>query len=363
MKKEGTDDQPGPGWPHLFHGLNLAFIYNVRHIYPDADNPASQLETDFDDAETIELIIKYLENCGFNVVPIEANEEAYIKLHRHRHEIDLAFNFSEGLHGKTREAQIPAMLEMLKIPYTGSSSLTHNIVFNKGKTKEIFIANNIATPTYQIFKNSKEKLKRNLKFPLIVKPIAQGSSAGITNKSVVHNEAELKDQIDFVVENFSQEAIVETFLSGREFSIAMLGNPPEILSVIEARHDGLPENYQPLDSLEVKWFFEETPEGRDNHLVCPADLSPSLLKKIEKICFKTWKALDILDWCRIDLRCNENEDVFVLEVNTPAGLLPPEISKNSYYPMAARNSGLDYESLLKALMSSSLKRYATNYSN
>ncbi len=363
MKKEGTDDQPGPEWPHLYHGLNLAFIYNVRHTYPDVENPASQLETDFDDPATIELIIKYLENCGFKVIPIEADEEAYLKLYKHRHEIDLAFNFSEGLHGKTREAQIPAMLEMLKIPYTGSSSLTHNIVFNKAKTKEIFIANNIPTPAYQTFKSSKEKLKKSLKFPLIVKPVAQGSSAGITNKSVVHNEEELKKQIDFVVEHFRQEAIVETFLGGREFSVAMLGNPPKILSVIEASHQGLPEDYQPLDSLEVKWFFEETEAGKNDHLICPADLSPMLLKKIEKICLKTWKALDILDWCRIDLRCDKNENIYVLEVNTPAGLLPPEISKTSYYPMAARNSGLDYESLLKTLISSSLKRYASNYSN
>lgn len=341
--------------------ITIAFLYNVRHKYPTPSDPKSQCETDFDDEATINLMLKYLKKCNFNVIPIEADEKAYLKLYKNRKKINLAFNFSEGIHGKTREAQIPAMLEMLQIPYTGSSSLTQNIIFNKAKTKEILIANNIPTPLYQIFHNPDVKLNKNLKFPLIVKPIAQGSSAGITNKSVVYNDKELKTQVSHVIKHFKQEALVETFLKGREFSVAMFGNPLKILSVIEADHSALPSDYKPIDSLEVKWLFEE--QGGADHLICPAKIDNKFYKKIENICTKTCEALEILDWCRIDIRCDENNKIYILEVNSPAGLLPPEISTTSYYPLAARKNGINYTSLLKNLIQLSLKRYESEYPN
>ena len=104
MKTENPDDQPPPepsGGTRDKKGLNrkltVAFIYNVRHVYPDPNDPMTQLEADFDDASVIESMIKHLGDCGFNVIPIEANEEAYLKLYENRHKIDIAFNFSEGI--------------------------------------------------------------------------------------------------------------------------------------------------------------------------------------------------------------------------------------------------------------------------
>lgn len=369
MTTENPDDQPPPersGSPRSKKGLNrkltVAFIYNVRRVYPDPNDPRTQLEADFDDASVIESMIRNLEKCGFNVIPIEANEEAYLKLYENQNKIDIAFNFSEGIYSEGREAHIPAMLEMLRIPYTGSSSTTHGIIFNKVRTKEVLIAHNIPTPLYQVFDSPDEKLRKELKFPVIVKPIAQGSSAGVTNDSVVYNKKDLKKQIKFIRETFDQSSLVEEFLKGREFSIPMLGNPLKLLPIIESLHDKLPKDFQRIDSLEVKWFYEEEHDGVD-HLTCPAKISKSLYKKIEKICIDTCNALGILDWCRIDVRCDEKENPYVLEVNSPAGLLPPEIYVNSYYPLAARKFGINYQDLLKNIISHSLKRYGTKYSN
>src|SRR3989339_505726 len=113
--------------------LTLAFLYNVRHEYPDPNHPRTQLEADFDDPEAVEGLIKYLRKEGYKVIPIEADEYAYEKLFKIRNKIDLAFNFSEGIYGEDREAQIPAILEMLQIPYTGSGPLAQTLALNKAK--------------------------------------------------------------------------------------------------------------------------------------------------------------------------------------------------------------------------------------
>ena len=368
----------------------VAFAYNIRNIYPDPNDPGSQREADYDDPPTIAAIIKHLKKCGYEVIPIEADEKAYLKLynsiqknhgfqsvdelnadmssslgkprllkrggcHKNRRKIDLLFNYSLGINGRDRYSHIPAMCEMLKIPYTGSPPLVQATVMNKGKAKETLLARGLPTLPFQIFKSSKDKVNPKLNFPLIVKPVAQGSSAGITNKSVVNGNGELERQVAFILETFKEPALVEPFLDGREFSIAMLGNPPKILPIIESDHSALPKEYLPLDSLEVKWLFEETSGA--NNLVCPAKIEKSLKQKLENICIKAWEVLGIFDLCRIDIRCDKNENPYILDVNSPPGLIPPEVSKSSYFPFAAREAGINYEELLKTLFSITLKRY------
>jgi D-alanine-D-alanine ligase len=337
--------------------ITLAFVYNIRHAYPDPKNEKTQLEADFDDPETIDMMIKHMKQCGYTVIPIEANEEAYLKLYKNKEVIDLVFNFAEGIHGKDREAQIPAMLEMLQIPYVGSTPLTQALVLDKAMTKEILIANKIPTLPFQLFKTGDEQLNPTLHFPLLVKPDSEGSGAGITNKSIVHNKVELKKQVQHILNVFHESVLVEPFLTGPEYSIAMVGNPPRILPFISPNHKMLPKRYEPLDSLAVKWIFEE--EGTtENYLMCPAPVTKKMEKKLNKICLDLWNALNVRDWCRIDIRCDLKGHPYVLEVNSPVGLLPPEISMTSYLPLAARVAGLEYNDLLVLIVSTALKRYS-----
>lgn len=336
--------------------MNIAFLYNVRHHYPDPNDSKSQLEADFDDPKTIKIMLGYLKSVADVVYPIDVNDRSYFELYRLKNKIDLAFNYAEGIctKGKDREAQIPAMLEALQIPYTGSSPLTCAIVLNKVRTKEILKNYHVPVLDQLVFEDSKIK-NFDFKFPVIVKPISEGSSAGITEKSVVYNMSSLKKQIGYITKTFNEPVMIEPFLEGREFSVAMIGNPPQILPVIEPNHKILPKKYLPFDSLEVKWYFEE--EGHSDYLVCPAKISGQLKRKIEKICFTTWKALNIFDYCRIDIKCDENDNPYVLEVNSPPGLIPPEASITSYFPLAARKAGIDYKDLLKMIIETALKRY------
>lgn len=333
----------------------VAFLYNVRHFYLDPNDYRRQLEADFDDPITTKWQIKHLRSLGFKVIPIEANEKAYLTLYRLKKKIDLVFNVAEGIYGSDRELQIPAILEMLQIPYTGSSPLTHAFSLNKAKAKEVFLANNIPTPDFQEIKVKEFKLNKNLKFPLIVKPVAEGSSMGISNESVVYNLPDLKKQVKKVIDAFHEPAIIEPFLEGREFSIAMLGNPPIILPIIEPDHSLLPKDYLPFDSYEVKWFFEE--QGNANYLRCPSKVNKALKEKIINICYKVWDALEVLDWCRIDIKCDRKNNPYVLEINSPAGITPPEVSMTSYFPLAARAAGLSYEKLLLKIIQAAAKRY------
>ena len=335
--------------------MNIVFLYNVRHDYKDSTDYRKQLERDFDDPVTTKWQIHHLKSLGYNIIPLEANEKAYFKLFHLRSKIDLVFNVAEGIYGKDRELQMPAILEMLQIPYTGSSPLTHAFSLNKAKAKEIFLANNIPTADFQTINEPNFTLKKTLKFPLIVKPVAEGSSMGITNNSVVYDLASLKKQVKKILNIFHEQALVEPFLEGREFSIAMLGNPPEILPIIESNHKILPKKYLPFDSYEVKWFFEE--EGHPDYLICPAKIDKKLETKLKKICYKVWEALNVVDWCRIDIRCDQDENPYVLEINSPAGISPPEVTMTSYFPLSARAAGIDYKNLLNKIIQTALRRY------
>jgi len=335
--------------------ITVAFVYNVRHSYPDPKDPRTLKEIDFDDPETTKLQIKYLRKLGFKVIPIEADQEAYLKLYRLKKKIDLVFNVSEGIHGEDREAQIPAMLEMLQIPYTGSPPLAQALILNKAKTKEVLLENKIPTLPFYLLGSKDLDEKRIFKYPLMVKPVSEGSSAGITNKSVVKNWEELTRQVNFIEKTFNEKALIEKYLEGREFSVAMLGNPPKVLPILESDHSMLPKKYLPFDSMEVKWFYEIETSGK--HLKCPAEISLKLKNKIEKICLQLWNVLGIRDWCRVDIRCDKNENPYVLEVNSPPGCTPPEHDPASYFPLIAKAAGIKYEQLLFEIIKTAAKRY------
>jgi D-alanine-D-alanine ligase len=329
--------------PLIFKDKFLAFVYNVRHKYPSLTDPETFLEVDFDDQETIDAMIKHFKNLGFEVLPIEADLKAEETLLRNKEKIGLIFNYSERVLGVTPKKFMSEIYEKHNLPFTGCSDSTQKIIMDKGLMQDLLLKNNVSTLPYQVFTNKNEVLNKELTFPLIVKPVSEGSSAGITNKSVVKNEEELKRQVDLVVKTFDGKALVEPFLTGREFSVGMIDNPPKILPIVQPNHEKLPKGYYPLDSLEVKWIFEE--EMGTNYFDCPAKINKTLKREIEEMCLKTWEVLKIRDFCRIDLRMN-GEKIYVLDVNSPPGLIPPEISETSYLPFAAKVMGLTYDQLL-----------------
>ncbi len=347
----------------------IAFLYNERKIKPSGEDMSTHVDADLDDHETIAAMKKHFaeifEPRGFEVLYIEANKDAVNLLHKLRNEIYIAFNYTEGLTGNDREAQFPAILENQGIPYTGSTPKTQAIILDKALTKRILKTYGVRTLPYQVLTTGNERLNEDLEDimyhgnALFVKPNSQGSSAGVTISSIVYSKEQLRKQVrDIYTKLNGSSSIVEPFLEGREFTVAMLGNPPMILPIIETNYDLLPLGYPRIESAFIKWVAEaEKGSSTSQSLICPAELDGVLEREIKDICYKTWHGLEILDWCRIDIKCDKNNIPYFLEVNSPAGLMPPEIDDTSRFPHAARKSGLTYDSLLLTIVKTSLQRY------
>ena len=340
---------------NILQGKKLAFLYNVRHKYPDPKNPDTFNETDFDDPATIDAIVKHLKNIGFDVLPIESDINAKKILLAEKANIGFVLNYSEEVFGSTPKIYMAEILEKLGLPFSGCSNNVQKLIINKGKMKEVLFSKNVPTLPFQVLDNPDEKLDTKLSFPVIVKPIARGSSAGITNKSIVHDAKSLSEQVKFVLDTFSEPALIEPFVEGREFSIGMLGNSPKFLPIIEPKHEDLPKKYYHIDSLEVKWIIEEE-LGKD-YFNCPAKVDAKAKSNIEQVCLSAWSALNIRDFCRIDLRMDEKSgNLYILDVNSPPGLIPPEISATSYFPMASKVKGDNYDQLLLKIIETGLAR-------
>ncbi|MCF8240434.1 MAG: ATP-grasp domain-containing protein [Melioribacteraceae bacterium] len=309
---------------------------------------------EWDTLETVYAIRDALQ-IKHDVTMIEANEDAYDKLRSSKP--DIVFNYSEGIFGQSREAQIPAMLDLLQIPYTGSSPLTLTTCLDKARTKEILSYYNIPNPKFVVVENVSGNGLMNLKLPVMIKPLAEGSSKGIFNTSLISEKEELVNQLTSNISFYNQPFIVEEFLPGREFTVAILGNGDEakVLPIVELNLNILPANLNPIYSYEAKWIVDT----RDNPLdifTCPANISPELESQIQKIALQTYKILRCKDWCRIDIRLDENNIPNIIEVNPLPGVLP-DPDNNSCYPKAARAAGLSFDDIILTVLEAAAKRY------
>lgn len=268
------------------------------------------------------------------------------------------FNVAEGIEGEDREAVVPRICEELKIPFSGAGSETSVIVLNKAKAKEILLANSIPTPRFQVFENEDEELK-DLEFPLLAKPLWEGSSKGLFNENLVSDKDKLKEIIKRIKTNYNQAAIVEEFIDGREFTVSVVGyDNPVVLPIVEIRFDHLPFGIHPMDSYEAKWIYDN-PNAEHDPLVCPAEVDKELEDKIKEVALKTFKVLDCRDWARVDIRLDKNNFPHVLEVNTPPGFMK-DPKENSRLPRAAYAKGWSYERLIGEVIKSAVERWDLN---
>ncbi len=323
---------------------------NIAKNYPER---IDDTYAEWDSIDTITAVADALKNGGNEVELIEADENAYVKLSGLKPEI--VFNVAEGFYGPSRESQIPSILEMLNIPYTGSDSITTGICHDKSRCKEILSYYKIPNPEFFISNGSLNGY--NKKFPKFVKPLHEGSSKGIYNSSVVNNEKELEREVERIREIYNQDALIENFIPGKEFTVAMLGNGDElkVLPVIEINLDEVPSGFNKIYSYEVKWFFD-TRENKLDIFRCPADIDKILHSHIEKICKDTYRVLRIRDWARIDLRLDDEGVPNIIEINPLPGILP-DPDDNSCYPKAARTAGMNYEETINAVLNHAKKRY------
>ncbi len=335
--------------------MHVAFCFNVKKNLPSTD-PRSQADAEFDAPETITAIDHALIGGGHKVTRIEADETAYLKLFKLKNKLDIVFNIAEGFRGDARESQIPSMCDMLGIPYTHSSALTQAITLDKTLTKKILHFHGLLTPTFKLVHHINEALSNKLNFPLIIKPNAEGSSKGILNANLVKNVSQLRERVAWELRTFAQPVLIEEFVSGREFTVSLLGNPPRVLPIIEQRLDRLPKHFAPLSSYEVKWLWEDTLPDPKYAYDCPAKITKAMYQKIADVCCKTYAVLNCRDVVRIDIRLDKKGQPQVLEVNTLPGMMPDSMGI-SYLPISARAAGLAFNQLVMMILGAAQKRY------
>ena len=331
--KTSQNDADKPPGPRMKRFWRVAVLANIKdESQPNLEGVPPDAFADFDHIETVQSIQKAIETDGHETQFIMADENLPFVLKEYNP--DICFNIAEGLGGDAREAQVPSLLEMLQIPYTGSRVLTNAIALDKNLTKRLWRDRRLPVAPFQEFATGDEPLRPELKFPLFVKPAREGTGMGVDMHARVENEAEMRERAKYVIHSYQQPALVENFLPGREFTVGQLGRPDAKLF---SRHPHWYEadGFHRLPILELKTEKSSTPgiyshaakaqqlgEKGAPEYVCPANVEPELAKKLHHLALRGHYILFATDVSRVDFRLDADGNPRLIEINPLPGLTP-----------------------------------------
>ena len=325
--------------------LRVGFIYNQKRIQPEVSGQ-NDAEAEFDSPKMLDLMRSTIRELGFEVVNLEAVPE--LPRYFDKHSVDIVFNIAEGFQGRSRESWIPALLELWGIPYVGSDAVTMAVCLDKVLAKTVVKSHGLPTAAF-VALSSLENIESvsRLNFPVVVKPIAEGSSKGILPHSVISRQDDILPAVQQVLARYQQPALVEEYLSGREFTVAVLGYPnPRVLSPMEIKFLDT-SNPTPVYSFDTKQAWTEKIAYQ-----VPADLSAPLLANLQTLALKAFQALGCRDMARIDFRMDAQQQLHFIECNP----IPGFAFGWSDFVRIAKADGIEYSALLNELLSFALLR-------
>ncbi|MFA5039434.1 MAG: ATP-grasp domain-containing protein [Candidatus Omnitrophota bacterium] len=311
--------------------------------------PVQGLPADFyaelDREETIDEVTAALESAGHKVVRI-GNARKLLERIQDVGAMDIVLNICEGIGNRNRESQVPAILDLYGIPYVGSDALTLGLSLDKALAKKIFLADGVLTPRFFVADAGTDFGNLDsMKFPFFVKPVHEGSSKGISDKSIVSDTTALKQQVEEILRLYKQPALVEEFIRGGEFTVLVIGNEkPWALAPVQIQIAG---NLEAGNLV----YTSRRLEGDDIVYVCPPKISPDLDKKLRDLAVKAYRSMGCLDFGRVDFRVDERGCPFVLEVNPL-----PAVTISDVFPLAAEAEGISYNDLMVRIIDEALKR-------
>jgi D-alanine-D-alanine ligase len=332
--------------------MRIGIAYNLRDEAPAVTGAPVDHAEEFDSPATIDALAQVLMSAGHAVERLGFGRPFLERMLADPP--DLVFNIAEGLSGRSREAQVPAVCEMLGVPCTGSDPLTLALTLDKDLAKRVVASRGLATPRHLLVERLIDLpgggAPGGLSFPLIVKPAWEGSSKGVRLASRVTNPALLREQVAFVLDGYGGPALVEEFCEGEEFTVGVLGNEsPRVVGVMQIRHRTLPAE-EFLYSLEVKRDWENQVE----YLV-PPPVPAGLLAGLETLALGCYRALGCRDVSRVDLRLKGGVPHFI-EVNPLPGLSPTY----GDLPILAGRMGWTHRELVLAIVQHALERTGRN---
>lgn len=329
--------------------IGLAYNQKPESAHGSLDEPPSSSDAyvEWDDPSTIAAVEQALRFFG-SVVRLEADADFPQQLARTRP--DLVFNMAEGLRGVNRESHIPAICEFTGVPYTGSDPLTLGLALHKARAKEVLAYRGVPTAPFVVVERAEDAARVALRYPLFTKPVAEGSSKGIFANNLCNDPGQLSKRVAFLLKEYGQPVLVEAYLPGPEFTVAILGNGPEArcLPVVGFDFTTLPSGAAPVYGYEAKWVWD-TPDRPLAIFQCPAKVPAPLYREIERVALDAYHAIGCRDWCRVDVRVDRFGVPNVVELNPLPGVIP-DPAMNSCFPKAARTGGLRYEELLQEVV-------------
>lgn len=293
--------------------------------------------------------IKEVLSERFTCIDLVFDDNILLKLKKEK--VDLVFNLCNGINGNSRISQFPAMLEYAGIPYTGSSPLGHALAYNKIFSCKLFKESNINTPKFAYVNDLEEVEHVDIDFPAIVKPKDEGSSRGIWQNSLVFNKDDLLSKVKECLNTYDPPAMITEYIEGREFTVGIIGNGTNIsvLPILEVDFSNLPKHLYKFYSFEVKVHYSEQ---TTYHV--PAKLEKEIQERIEDVAVRAYKALDLKDYARVDIRLKDDKIPYVLEVNSLPGLM----RGHSDITKMAEASGLGYKGLIMNIVDNAIRRYS-----
>jgi D-alanine-D-alanine ligase len=259
---------------------------------------------------------------------------------------DIVFNLLESFHGVgVFDKNVVSFLELLRVPYTGCNPRGLMLARDKALSKTLLLSHRIPVPDFMVVRvGRKVRRPKRLTFPLIVKSLTQEASIGISRASVVDDDARLIERVRFVHESIGTDAIVERFVAGRELYVGIVGNQRlEVFPVWELRWKTLPEDGRLIMTDRAKWSTNY--QKKYGVMTGAADLAPEHAARLQHLCKRAYRTLDLSGYARLDLRMDDGGRVFVLEANPN-----PQLAYGEDFAESAEHGGIGYEQLLQKIV-------------
>jgi D-alanine-D-alanine ligase len=303
---------------------------------------------EYDSLETVEAIGAALKAKGHSVVKLGGGKEFLNNILKEK--IDFVFNISEGLGNfRSREAQIPSVLEMLDIPYSGSDPQCLSVCLDKNLTKKIVSLVGVCTPKWCVIGNDQSQQIdwKDLPYPAFVKPVWEGSSKGIRLNSLVYDQDQMKAVVTNLLDKYLQPVLVEEFIRGEEITVGMVGNKkPDFVGIMRVVPRRKTADF--VYSLEIKRDYDKLVDYE-----CPARLGEKTIQMIKEFSLKSFEVLECRDFARLDYRISSEGIPYFLEINPLAGLNP----RSSDLVIMANLVGIRYNELIGSILDAALRRF------
>ncbi len=347
--------------------MHVALLANLKKNAPTWPGMSPDHWDDLDSEETIAAITQALESGGHRVTFLEGDTSLYDNLRQVRP--DICFTICEGHFGDAREAQVPAILEMLRIPYTGSRVLTLALTLDKPMTKRVLAFHDLPTPPFQSFERIDEPLDPDMQFPLFVKPSREGTGMGVSAESLVQDEESLRVQLRRIFDRYDQPALAERFINGREVTVGVVGNLVSPVAWRLPADEAAPRlsrglHFFPPLEVDMSRYPEEemgiytsrikVELADEFHYLCPAPLPPELIDDLNWLTAATFRITGCMDVARVDFRLDADDDnkPYILEINPLPGLNP----HHSDLCIEADANGWTYEELVNRILDEAIER-------